>query len=313
MARIQQYLLKVGLVGPKIRFRQHLPNEMAHYACDCWDAEALTSYGWVECVGCADRSAYDLTCHARATGTKLCVERPLPVPVTKDVCVPVFDKGLIGKFFKKDAKAVTDALMDLSPDQVVALDGALAQGKAAVVPGTTYEVTRDMVPRVKTETRGPVTKDVCVPVTNNPEIRKYFNKKQYKEITAIFKEGFTQEQMELMQNKLNIEGSYRLPGTNYTITNTMVTSYHQETRQVLTETFIPHVIEPSFGMDRILYVLLEHTFRVREEDKKRTYFSLAPWVAPIKVAIIPLSQRHKREARPFIRAISEWGFISFII
>ncbi|XP_047738041.1 uncharacterized protein LOC108676583 [Hyalella azteca] len=50
MARIQQYLLKVGLVGPKIRFRQHLPNEMAHYACDCWDAEALTSYGWVECV-----------------------------------------------------------------------------------------------------------------------------------------------------------------------------------------------------------------------------------------------------------------------
>jgi glycyl-tRNA synthetase len=36
---------------------QHMGNEMAHYACDCWDAELLTSYGWVECVGCADRSA----------------------------------------------------------------------------------------------------------------------------------------------------------------------------------------------------------------------------------------------------------------
>ena len=36
-------------------------NEMAHYACDCWDAEIKTTYGWVECVGCADRSAYDLT------------------------------------------------------------------------------------------------------------------------------------------------------------------------------------------------------------------------------------------------------------
>jgi len=38
---------------------------MAHYACDCWDAELLTSYGWVECVGCADRSAFDLSNHSK--------------------------------------------------------------------------------------------------------------------------------------------------------------------------------------------------------------------------------------------------------
>ena len=72
-------------------------NEMAHYACDCWDAELLTSYGWVECVGCADRwaggwqgvltspsrSAYDLTQHSKATGVKLCAEKKLPAPVTE--------------------------------------------------------------------------------------------------------------------------------------------------------------------------------------------------------------------------------------
>ena len=28
----------------RLRFRQHMSNEMAHYACDCWDAEILTSY-----------------------------------------------------------------------------------------------------------------------------------------------------------------------------------------------------------------------------------------------------------------------------
>ena len=28
-----------------VRFRQHLPTEMAHYACDCWDAEIFGSYG----------------------------------------------------------------------------------------------------------------------------------------------------------------------------------------------------------------------------------------------------------------------------
>lgn len=46
-----------------MRFRQHLPNEMAHYAADCWDAEIECSYGWIECVGIADRSAYDLKAH----------------------------------------------------------------------------------------------------------------------------------------------------------------------------------------------------------------------------------------------------------
>ena len=32
----------------------------------------------------------------------------------------------------------------------------------------------------------------------------------------------------------------------------------------------PHVIEPSFGVGRIIYSLLEHSFRVREEDEQRT-------------------------------------------
>lgn len=68
MARIHQYLLKIGINPKKLRFRQHLSNEMAHYACDCWDAECLTSYGWIECVGCADRSAYDLSQHTKGSG-----------------------------------------------------------------------------------------------------------------------------------------------------------------------------------------------------------------------------------------------------
>ena len=36
---------------------------MAHYASDCWDVELLSSNGWIECIGVANRSAYDLTCH----------------------------------------------------------------------------------------------------------------------------------------------------------------------------------------------------------------------------------------------------------
>ena len=44
IARIAQFMVKVGIDTKKLRFRQHLSNEMAHYACDCWDAECKTSY-----------------------------------------------------------------------------------------------------------------------------------------------------------------------------------------------------------------------------------------------------------------------------
>jgi glycyl-tRNA synthetase len=55
------------------------------------------------------------------------------------------------------------------------------------------------------------------------------------------------------------------------------------------EKFIPHVIEPSYGIDRILYFLLEHNYK--EEKKKEedyTVLTLNPIVAPIKVGVFPL-------------------------
>lgn len=48
---------------------------MAHYACDCWDMEVLSSFGWIECVGLADWSAYDLTAHMNGSGEKLVASR----------------------------------------------------------------------------------------------------------------------------------------------------------------------------------------------------------------------------------------------
>jgi hypothetical protein len=64
IGRTHLFLTRVGVDPARLRFRQHLTHEMAHYAEDCWDAEVLCSYGWIECVGLADRSAYDLTAHA---------------------------------------------------------------------------------------------------------------------------------------------------------------------------------------------------------------------------------------------------------
>lgn len=44
------------------------------------------SQGWIEIVGCADRSCYDLTCHARATKVPLVAEKPLKEPISLDFC-----------------------------------------------------------------------------------------------------------------------------------------------------------------------------------------------------------------------------------
>lgn len=44
LVRDYQFLIRVGVKPELIRFRQHLENEKAHYASDCWDAEIKSSY-----------------------------------------------------------------------------------------------------------------------------------------------------------------------------------------------------------------------------------------------------------------------------
>ncbi len=53
------------------------------------------------------------------------------------------------------------------------------------------------------------------------------------------------------------------------------------------EKFTPNVIEPSFGIGRIIYCLLEQSFKMRG-DKKRTYFSFPPSLSTYKCVFLPL-------------------------
>lgn len=59
------WMLRLGLDPKKLRIRQHLPTERAHYAADCWDIEFQYSFGWKELQGIADRTNYDLMKHAK--------------------------------------------------------------------------------------------------------------------------------------------------------------------------------------------------------------------------------------------------------
>ena len=119
IALTNEFLTKVGIDPARLRFRQHLTDEMAHYAIDCWDAEIETDrFGWVEIVGIADRTDYDLKAHARVSKTELYVyvEYDEPKMVTRFAVNP--NMGKLGPIFKGKAKAVADALKQLSEEEL---------------------------------------------------------------------------------------------------------------------------------------------------------------------------------------------------
>jgi glycyl-tRNA synthetase len=128
LARIHQFLIKIGINPDRLRFRQHMANEMAHYATDCWDAEIHNSTGWTECVGCADRAAYDLTVHSNRTGHPLVVRQALAEPIVTEREVPEWNKKVLGKTYKQDAGTIQKTVESMSQEQLLKLKLDLAQG-----------------------------------------------------------------------------------------------------------------------------------------------------------------------------------------
>ena len=225
MARTQLFVEKIGMTPSKLRFRQHLKSEMAHYAADCWDLEIETSYGWVECVGHADRACFDLAVHGKATNTSMEAAQRLDAPKIVDVITVEPDKKSIGKTFKGDQKAVIAALGELAADEdaVSAFEAELSANGSAVVGG-------------------------------------------------------------------------------FTITASMV-KFSRKKKEIQEEKFLPSVIEPSFGMGRILYALLEHSFMQSPDDEQRVVMRFNPAVAPTKCSVFPLQTNEK--FGPVVNSVAE--------
>ena len=241
MARTHLFLLSVGIDPERLRFRQHLPTEMAHYASDCWDAEIKLSIGWTECVGHADRACYDLKVHTEKTNVELMASRKYPDgPKKVDIAKMAPKKAAIAKAFKSEIGDVIKMLAGLNFDDAMAVETALAaEGKATVGPdceGKTFEVTRDMV------------------------------------------------------------------------------SFKKTTKKISEERYFPGVIEPSFGIGRILYSIMEHSYYTRPDEKanaesekqskkkkkgkgnvQRAVLKFPPAIAPVKVGVFPLQKKASME------------------
>lgn len=66
-----------------IRLRQHGPDELAHYASNCYDVEYQYPWGWDELEGIASRTDYDLKKHSEHSGVKLSYfDQQKPDPAT---------------------------------------------------------------------------------------------------------------------------------------------------------------------------------------------------------------------------------------
>ncbi|ODQ64905.1 glycyl-tRNA synthetase [Nadsonia fulvescens var. elongata DSM 6958] len=227
LARIYLFLIKIGVNPEFLRFRQHMSNEMAHYAADCWDAEIKSSYGWIECVGCADRSAYDLSVHAARTNEKLVVRKSLDEPLVVEAFEIDIEKKKFGPKFRKDASKVENYL---------------------------------------------TSRTDCEKETMAAELEK--NGK------VVFKVEGMADEVELDRNFINIE---------------------KRTRTEHVREYVPNVIEPSFGIGRILYSVLEHAYWSRAGDEARGVLSFPPLVAPTKVLVVPLS--NNEELNPISRGL----------
>eukprot|EP00659_Diplonema_papillatum_P009029 gene9029-13977_t len=225
MTRVQDFLLSVGV--KYLRFRQHRKDEMAHYAADCWDCECLTSFGWVECVGIADRSCYDLTCHGKERKVDFFAYEKYPSPKIERGLDRKIVKGIVNKQFHRESQGVMAFLEGIEEDEALKMEQELAdKGSVEITYGEDKKAT---------------------------------------------------------------------------ITRNMV-SFAMADKKVSGRSYVPSVIEPSFGLGRIIYAMLEQSYWVRRDkdaddkkNEKRAVFSLPARIAPYKCTVLPLSPSVLRE------------------
>jgi glycyl-tRNA synthetase len=208
----ERFLSELGIPDDVMRFRQHLPTEMAHYAIDCWDVEVQTDrFGWVEIIGIADRTDFDLKSHSSYSkeDMRVFIEYDEPKTIKKVVAKP--DMKKFGPLFKGDSPKIK-AVLD-ETDANIIKDAFESDGTFKVeVDDKEYELTPDLV------------------------------------------------------------------------------SFQEKDETIRGEKIFPHVIEPSFGIDRILYSVLLHSFT---EDEERAYLKLPEDIAPVSVSVFPLVNKEE--------------------
>ncbi len=133
-----QWFVDLGVRKEKLRFRDHEPDELAHYAKAATDIEYEFPFGWSELEGIANRTDFDLRQHTECSGQDLTYfdqdaeERYFPYVVEPALGV---DRTLL--VFMLDAYRVEEAPTASGGTEkrtVLSLHKGLAPIKVAVLP-----------------------------------------------------------------------------------------------------------------------------------------------------------------------------------
>ncbi len=123
-----------------------------------------------------------------------------------------------------------------------------------------------------------------------PRVIELISKADVKEVEEAFKkQGFFQvEKFKILPEHVEI--------------------FHREVEEK-GRRFIPHVIEPSFGSDRLTYVALEYAYTIK---KGRTVLKLPRDIAPVQVAVLPLVSKDglPEKARQLHSKLVQEGFLA---
>ena len=72
------------------------------------------------------------------------------------------------------------------------------------------------------------------------------------------------------------------------------------------EKYIPYIIESTIGVDRAVLAVLSDAYQeeILENNEKRIVLKINPYIAPYKVAILPLTKKQTEEAKTIYKALS---------
>ena len=123
-----------------------------------------------------------------------------------------------------------------------------------------------------------ITRTLAYP--NSTKIKEEFKEKAseiFKIISKLNSKTLAQE----LQEKGKVDIGEKALGKDYF-------TFKEIEETIITRSYIPHVIEPSFGIERIINVILEHAYKKKED---RIILSLNDTIAPYKYAVFPLVKK----------------------
>jgi glycyl-tRNA synthetase len=153
--------------------------------------------------------------------------------------------------------------------------------------------------RVYKEYEKPITKHQLIIKPNMAKLGPAFKKDAAKIAQLLAEADPTEVQKALRKQGYYMLESYKIQPEHVQITQTKTEEKGKH--------FLPHVVEPSFGSDRLAYIALEYAYQQKED---RTVLKLPRETAPIQVAVFPLMNKNglSEKAKKIAEDLIEEGF-----